>query len=116
MARHRTHSIEFKRQVASEYLAGDTLKGLSRRHDISRNLVRLWVKKFEAGEFDEDAVAIDLVQQYEARIADLERLVGKQALEIEFLKGAHKLADRRRSAPTSAIVGPPASAPPKDAA
>jgi hypothetical protein len=56
------------------------------------------------------------VQQYEARIAALERLAGKQALEIEFLKGAHKLADRRRSAPTSVIVGPPASASPKDAA
>ena len=115
MVRHRTHSVEFKRQVALEYLAGDTLKGLCRRHDISRNLVRLWVKKFEAGEFDEDAVAIDLVQQYEARIAALERLVGKQALQIEFLKGAHKLADRRRGAPTSAIAGPPASASPKDA-
>ena len=115
MVRHRTHRVEFKRQVALEYLAGDTLKGLSRRHDISRNLVRLWVKKFEAGEFDEDAVAVDLVQQYEARIAALERLVGKQALEIEFLKGAHKLADRRRSAPTSAVVGSPASASPQDA-
>ena len=115
MVRHRTHSVEFKRQVAREFLAGETLYGLARRHDICRNLIRVWVKKFEAGEFDEDAVAIDLVQQYEARIAALERLVGKQALEIEFLKGAHKLADRRRSAPTSAIVGPPASASPQDA-
>jgi hypothetical protein len=25
MARHRTHSIEFKRQVAQDYLAGETL-------------------------------------------------------------------------------------------
>jgi transposase-like protein len=55
MVRHRIHSVEFKHQVALEYLAGDTLKGLSRRHDISRNLFRLWVKKFEAGEFDEDS-------------------------------------------------------------
>lgn len=116
MAKHSTHSVEFKRQVAREFLAGETLYGLARRHDICRNLIRIWVRKFEAGEFDEDAVAIDLVQQYEARIAALERLVGKQSLEIEFLKGAHKLADRRRSAPTSAIVGPPASASPKDAA
>lgn len=116
MAKRRTHSVEFKRQVAREFLAGETLYALqlARRHDICRNLIRVWVKKFEAGEFDEDAVAIDLVQQYEARIAALERLVGKQALEIEFLKGAHKLADRRRSAPTSAVVGPTASASPKD--
>ena len=88
MARHRSHSAEFKRQVAQEYLGGETLHGLARRHDISRNLVRVWVEKYEAGAFDEDANAADLLQAYEARIAALERLVGKQALELEFLKGA----------------------------
>jgi transposase-like protein len=43
MAKHRCHSIEFKRQVAQEYLAGDTLHGLAKRHDISRKLIRVWV-------------------------------------------------------------------------
>ena len=38
MAKHRTHSIEFKRQVAQEFLAGETLHGLAKRHDICRNL------------------------------------------------------------------------------
>ena len=85
MARHRSHSVEFKRQVAQEYLGGETLHGLARRHDISRNLARVWVEKHEAGAFDEDANAADLLQAYEARIAALERLVGKQALELEFL-------------------------------
>lgn len=33
-----------------------------------------------------------LLREYEARIAALERLVGKQALELEFLKGALKNA------------------------
>jgi transposase-like protein len=37
MAKHRTHSIEFKRQVSQEFLAGETLHGLSKRHDICRN-------------------------------------------------------------------------------
>ena len=40
MARCRTHDIEFKRQVAQEYLAGETLHGLSKRHDIQRQLIR----------------------------------------------------------------------------
>ncbi|WP_407049810.1 transposase [Methyloraptor flagellatus] len=88
MAKHRTHSIEFKRQVAQEFLGGETLYGLSQRHDICWNLIRVWVRKFEAGEFDEDVAAAGLLQQYEARIAALERLVGKQALELEFQKGA----------------------------
>ena len=43
MAKHRTYSIEFKRQVAQEYLAGETLHGLAKRHDLSRNLIRIWV-------------------------------------------------------------------------
>ncbi len=29
MAKHRTYSIEFKRQVAQEFLAGESLHGLS---------------------------------------------------------------------------------------
>src|SRR4029079_13067682 len=85
MARHRTHSLEFKRQVAHDYVAGETLHSLAKRHDLSRNLIRIWVQKYETGAFDEDAIAADLVEAYEARIAALERLVGKQALELEFL-------------------------------
>ena len=115
MAKHRSHSIEFKRQVSQEFLAGETLHGLAKRHDICRNLIRVWVQKYEAGAFDEDAKAADLLQEYEARIAALERLVGKQALELEFLKGALKSAPRLKSATTSVIVGPRASALQKDA-
>ena len=39
MAKHRTHSIEFKREVARDFLAGETLHGLAKRNDISRNLI-----------------------------------------------------------------------------
>ena len=109
MAKYRSHSVEFKRQVAQEFLAGETLHGLAKRHDISRNLIRVWVERYQAGALDEDAAAADLLQQYEARIAALERLVGKQALELEFLKGGLRNAPPTRGAPTSAIAGPKAS-------
>lgn len=115
MVKHRSHSIEFKRQVAQEFLAGETLHGLAKRHDLSRNLVRLWVQKYEAGALDEDAAAADVIQQYEARIAALERLVGKQALELEFLKGALRNVPRRKGVPTSVITGPQAFPSPEDA-
>ncbi len=87
MTRHRSHSAAFKRQVAQEFVAGETLHGLSKRHDISRQLIRIWVGKYEAGALDDDVQAADLLQDYEAKIAALERMVGRQALEIEFLKG-----------------------------
>jgi transposase len=109
MTKHRSHSVAFKRQVAGEFIAGETLHALSKRHDISRQLVRIWVGKFEAGALDDDVQAADLIQEYEARIAALERLVGKQALELELLKGALKHAPRPRSATTSVITGPSAS-------
>ena len=57
MAKHRTYTIDFKRQIVQEYLAGETLHGLSRRHSISRNLIRIWVEKYEAGALDEDVAA-----------------------------------------------------------
>ena len=109
MARHRSHSVAFKRQVAEEFLAGETLHGLAKRHDLCRNLIRVWVAKYEAGAYDDDAGAADLIQAYEARIAALERLVGRQALEIEFLKGARKNARPPRGAPMSGTADLPAS-------
>jgi transposase len=55
------------------------------------------------------------VQTQEARIAALERLVGKLALENEFLKGASRDAPPPRSETTSVIAGPVVSRSPKDA-
>lgn len=54
MARYRTHSIEFKRQLAQEYVSGETLHGLAKRHDVTRNLIRVWVRKYEEGAFDDE--------------------------------------------------------------
>jgi hypothetical protein len=55
-----------------------------------------------------------VITDYEARIAALERLVGRQALELEFLKGALKAARPPRNGPTSVITGPRVSPLPKD--
>ncbi|SIR56057.1 helix-turn-helix domain-containing protein [Bosea sp. TND4EK4] len=96
-------------------MASETLHSLARRHDLSRNLVRIWIQKFEAGAFDDEAVAVDTIEAYEARIAALERLVGRQALEIEFLKGGLKYGPQPRSATTSVVTGPAAFPSQKDA-
>lgn len=115
MRKHRAHSVAFKRQVAQEFVGGETLHGLSKRHDVSRQLIRIWVGKYETGAFDEDVQAADLLQEYEARIAALERMVGRQALELEFLKGALKHAPRPKSGTMSVIAGPVASPSAEDA-
>ncbi len=46
-------------------------------------------------ERDEAVQAAEPLQEYEAKIAALERMVGRQALEIELLKGALKRAGLR---------------------
>ena len=96
MGKHHSYSVEFKRQVAQEYLAGETLYGLAKRHQLSRNLIRVWVARYEAGGFDDDTVVADLMQAQDARIA-AQRLVGKLTLENEFLKGASRAAPAPRS-------------------
>jgi transposase len=106
MAKHRTHSIEFKRQVVQEFLGGESPHALAKRHGISRNLIKIWVAKYEAGGLDSDAAAADVLADYEARIAALERLVGKLALENEFLKGASRHVRQPRSVSTSVVAGP----------
>jgi len=115
MTKHRSYALAFKRQVAQEFRSGESGHSLSRRHGLSRNLIRLWVAKYEAGDFDPEEEAADTLQAYEARIAALERLAGRQALELEFLKGAVKSARSAKSEPTSVISGPPASASGEDA-
>jgi transposase len=55
VVKHRSRSVAFKRQVAGEFIAGETLHALSKRQDISRQLIRIWVGKFEAGPLDDDS-------------------------------------------------------------
>ena len=116
MAKQRNYSTEFKRQVVLEYLAGETLYRLSKRYDISRNVIRLWIARYEAdGDLNDETTAGDLLQDYKARIAALERLAGKLALENEFLKGALENARLGKGAPSSVVAGPKVSRSPKDA-
>ena len=99
MARHRNHPIAFKRQIVQEYLAGDiSLNGIAKQHEICRHLLRVWVEKYERGEYDDEMEASALIPSYEARIAALERMVGRLALENELLKNS-----RRACVPPAAI-------------
>jgi len=101
--------MDLKRQVVAEYNAGETLHGLSKRHDVCRNLIRVWIAKAEAGAFNDDVAAAELLATYEARIAALERLVGRQALELAFVKGGVFCGPSPTRAPGSVIAGPAAS-------
>ncbi|CAH2603518.1 transposase [Rhodovastum atsumiense] len=103
MTKNRSFSIAFKRQVVQEYLAGENLNRIARRHGIARNLLAIWVDKFAAGAFDDPARELHLLPAYKERIAALERMVGRQALEIEKLRD--KLGNTRPAAAVPANLG-----------
>jgi hypothetical protein len=52
MTKHRSNSTAFKRQVPEEFIVGETLLALAQWHEISRQLIRIWVGKFEADALD----------------------------------------------------------------
>jgi transposase len=106
MARYRTYTVEFKRQVAEEHLGGVSLNELARRHDISRELLRTWVKKYEAGEFAGDGPVRPDRRAYEAKIAGLERKVGQLTMELDLLKKGLRSARRASGARSSVVSGP----------
>ncbi len=106
MARYRTYTVEFKRRVAEEHLGGVSLNELARRHDISRELLRTWVKKYEAGEFAGDGPVRPDRRADEAKSAGLERKVGQLTMELDLLKKGLSSARRARGAPSSVVSGP----------
>ena len=61
MTKHHSHSAAFKRQFAQWFIADDTPNGLLKRYDLSRQLIRIWVGRSEAGALDDDVRAADLL-------------------------------------------------------
>ena len=106
---HRRHSTAIKRQVVEEYHAGETLHALSKRHDICRQLIRVWIEKHEARAYDDGAGPSAWLGFSDARIAALERLVGRQALEMGSQRGLRETRPRREAGRDPAITGPKAS-------
>lgn len=107
MARYRTYTIEFKRRLAEEHLSnGAALSELARWHDISGELLRIWVRKYEAGELTSGGPPKVDRRAYEAKIASLERKVGQLTMELDLLKKGLSSARRARGAPSSVVSGP----------
>ena len=109
MARYRTYTVEFKRQLVEEHLGGVSLNQLARRHDISRELLRTWAKKYEAGDLAGGRPTTPDRRTYEAKIAGLERKVGQLTMELDLLKKGLRSARRASAASTSVVSGPKAA-------
>src|SRR5262245_4105794 len=84
----RTFTPEFKAKVVLDVLTGSATQAeVCRKHQISPSLFALWKTTF----LDRLPVVFQADEQQSAeaaRVADLERLVGQQALELAALKKA----------------------------
>jgi len=114
--RHRRHSTEFKLRIVQAYLNGEgSIKGIARQHDISHNLLRIWIEKFRRGELTEEGDRKECIREYEVKVAALERKVGQLTMELDLLKKLRQATRKKKEKP-SVISGPAAFPSPKGAA
>jgi transposase-like protein len=86
----RTFTPQFKAEVVLALLTGEqSAAELCRTHQLSPNLLSLWKQTY----LDRLPVVFQADEQHAAelaRVAELEQLVGRQALELEVLKKAQR--------------------------
>jgi transposase len=73
MARNRRFRLEFKQQVVLDFLEHRKgLRELAREHNLSRNLLSQWIRKYETGQLTEETIDEITIAQYEGKIAELD--------------------------------------------
>ena len=97
MVRRRSFTPEFKARVVLEVISGSqSAAEACRRYGLKPQVLSRWKAEFlekAAQVFQSD----EQRSQEQARIAELERLVGRQALELEILKKASRVLDSHLS-------------------
>lgn len=92
MRSRRKFSAEFKTQVVLQVIAGEkSLAEVCREHQLTVQMVGNWKQQFLAHAsrvFEGDASN----SADQARIAELERMVGKLTMELEIAKKATSIA------------------------
>jgi transposase-like protein len=93
----RSFSPQFKAKVVVDLLTGAVSQAeLARKHGLKPDLLARW-KADALDRLPELFAGDDQAQQHQARIAELEQIIGRQTCELEVLKKASRL-----------LTGPPA--------
>jgi transposase len=113
MAEHRKHRPEFRVEIVERMLAGENVAALSKQYGLARSMMYRWRDTYrsqgagglaraagmrapaEASAAREapqpsGAAPTEAEQKLRQRIAELERTIGRQAVEIDFFKGVFK--------------------------
>jgi len=100
--RRRRFAAEEKRFFLEQSQApGESISSVARRYGLSSSLLFRWRRLLDEGTMsslgtEEPLVPESELKKAEARIRDLERLLGKKTLENEILKDAVELARSKK--------------------
>lgn len=102
--RRRRYTAEEKVRLVEQTLQpGMTVSAVARLHGVSPSLLFGWRRLmaeggFEAIRADEDVVAASRVRELEAKVRELERLLGRKTMEAEILREALEQARPKKHA------------------
>jgi len=93
--KRRIFTKDFKLQVIRQVQVGKSMAQAAREHDLHPNLIAKWQRLQE--QYAENAFQGNgHVYTQEAKVAELERLIGQQTVEISFLKKVLALQEQQR--------------------
>ncbi len=102
--KRRTYSLDFKRQAIERMKACTSVTALAQELGIRRKWLYKWKHEFQEKKSSEGSSARTKSQdrcdkkisKLQKRIADLEQLSGRQALEIDFFRSALRRVEKSR--------------------
>jgi transposase len=106
MKTRRKFTKEFKQKAIRRLEQGVSIAEVARALEVNPNVLHRWRREFREG--PGNAFSGHGKQRWpEGRIAELERKIGQQALEIDFLKGCLQRMEEQRM--LQALTGNPRS-------
>lgn len=98
----RRFNLEFKRKVVEEVKSGLLTKAqAARQYELGENLIYRWMNDYDHGRFNNGPTVEGALEN---KIAELERKVGQQAMEIDLLKKARAYYQHELNAKSSRII------------
>jgi len=102
----RQFTKEFKLGALQRLEMGASVAEVARAFEVNPNVLHRWRREFRQGPGN-SFPGLGKLRWEEGRVAQLERKIGQQALEIDFLKGCLKRIDEQRK--LQALTGKPLS-------
>ena len=104
---YRRHSPHFKLQLCTDIRSGVIgCRDAQRKYRLLANLIHLWLTQYDQGELNQEEAAANMIDEYETKIAALERKVGQLTMEIDLLKKTPRPQGEHSNDESSIVTGP----------